>query len=140
LRVAGQILADAAGSYGFAVDAGGAGDYARVIVDGTVVAGTWPSTQPTGPLALSPGWHDVALDYSNNDGVVAVTVTVTRDGVPFEPTVRPVATTQLAGALANPVNLVDGGIATTTFAVSAPDGAIVDYADVGLYVTGSTPR
>jgi len=71
VRFAGQLLVDTAGDYTFTVDTGPDNtDGFRLWVDGAVVAAHWLAVTdiPTSaPITLSPGWHDLLVDYAQHD-------------------------------------------------------------------------
>ncbi len=92
LRFAGQIYIAAAGSHAFAAATPGSYDTATVWVDRHAIA----RTGMPGTVALDPGWHGFAVDFTsgqaNNPHDASLAVTL--DGQPIATTaLRPAATT-----------------------------------------------
>ena len=116
------------------------------MIDGVTVAGSWPGqvAQPTStPLDLTPGWHDVIFDYSQDVGGDSVRLETSTPDIPLQPiaptALRPVRTTGLLGYATSPtLALVDAtaagqpGVAMMPFAIATPPGSVVDFADLVL--------
>jgi hypothetical protein len=70
-RFFGKILVPAGGDYIFALER--LDDGARLFIDGKLVIDSWrvqaATTSESKPIALSPGAHDIRLDYSQGSGM-----------------------------------------------------------------------
>ena len=141
LRYGAQLRIDTPGTYTFTFDlGGGAGDYARLFVDGAIVASHWPGEpeKPGEHVALAAGWHDVIVDYADHassrlqlvmsgPGVLGAPIAAAR--------LRPVRTGGLlASVVGTTTNLVDAsaagnGVASVALPLDAPADAEVDFVD-----------
>lgn len=137
LRFAGQLRIDAAGAYAFGFDVGTElGDYARIFVDGAVVASTWPG-DAVAPAAvqLAAGWHDLVVDYADQNGDAQLTATITPPGgTPVTlggAQLRPVRATGWLAAVPPTTGATwsTPGSTAVPLALAAPGGAVVDAID-----------
>jgi hypothetical protein len=155
LRYAAQLRVDTEGTYVFAVDPGTeAGDYERLLIDGTPVASRWPgmADMPASSTVLGLGWHDLVLDYADKTTADHVKLTMQPPGGVAAPIpaaqLRPVrAGYLLAGATGPAANVADAtssGPTTSTvplaFASAPPAEAVVDFVDLFFYLAGTAPR
>jgi hypothetical protein len=154
LRYTGQLRVDQTDLYVFGLDLGpDPTDYARLLIDGIPVAGHWPGGVTAGTseaIELTPGWHDVLLDYSQTYSYARLRLTMSSPTVPTQPIaaerLRPVSRTGLLAMIAGiDTPLVDAtptgpGVAMVAFPISAPAGTITDFVDYFFYLGGATPR
>lgn len=75
-RFYGKLIVPQAGEYVFAVDR--LDDGARLSIDGQLVLDSWKiqaaTSQESKPITLSPGVHDIRLDYSQGTGMGSLTL------------------------------------------------------------------
>jgi hypothetical protein len=153
VRYTGQLRVDKPESHVFTFDLGPPSTvYARLHVDGTVVASNWgggAGKLQSDPVALSPGWHDILVDYAKIGGGGAWNLQTSIDGAPPTPIpasrLRPVATSgNLVAAghadvtLADATDGVNPGITTAPVMFSAPAGATIDFIDVFFWLQNET--
>ncbi len=142
LRYAGQLRVDADSDVTFTLDEGGASQhYARLFIDGTRVAASWPGDpmKPTSdPVHLLAGWHDVVADFAMYSGNERVHLTA--NGAPLDAMhLRPVRTGGLLAYSVGPsANLGTNATTTTTYTLPVPAGATIDSLDNGMYLQNAT--
>ncbi|HUS32214.1 MAG TPA: hypothetical protein VMZ53_27125 [Kofleriaceae bacterium] len=140
LRYAGQLRVETTEARVFAFDLGTdtTRDYARLLIDGKPIAGRWPGLMDqltSEPLELTPGWHDILLDYAQSDATARLQLTMssaTRAATAIEPMVlRPVRDGGLLTSVYRNenINLVDGAALDVALKLDAPAGATVQFLD-----------
>ncbi|MDB4960741.1 MAG: hypothetical protein JWP01_740 [Myxococcales bacterium] len=88
MRFAGQLKIDEPGMYTFTADIGTeAGDLYRIWIDDKLVAQRWPPTPdvPMVTLALEPGWHDLLVDFGEEDLSAKIQLVMSGPGIPSGP-------------------------------------------------------
>jgi hypothetical protein len=148
IRFAGQLLVDDAASYTFTADVGTeAGDGFRIWIDGTVVASHWAGmtdTPTSAPIALAAGWHDVLVDYGNQDMTAQVHFKIAgpdgnaavvpsdhlRPTVAFGHTIAFFDRNSAGYPLADAVGATPG-VTDISLPITPPAGAVIDAVDVG---------
>lgn len=88
VRFAGQVLIDTAASYTFSADIGTeASDIYRIWIDGELVANVWPAMvdRLTATLPLEPGWHDLLVDFGEENANARIKLTMSGGGIPDGP-------------------------------------------------------
>jgi len=141
MRFAGQVLIDAPGMYTFSADIGTEpNDLFRIWIDGVLVANLWPPTPDrlTATIPLTAGWHDLLVDYGENDLSARVQLRMAGPGIPDGPIdpqrLRPAVafglTASFFGFQSYP--LTDAGVVNVDLPLSAPIGAVIAAVDFGF--------
>ena len=146
LRFAGQIRIDEAGTYTFGADVGTqANDGFRIWIDGQLIAHRWlpAPEQLVGTVDLAPGWHDLLVDFNEDEDTAQLAVQMSGPGVPEGPIdparLRPVmasgltASTVVAGSIPLADATIAGpGVTSVLTPLVGPAGAVIDFLDFGI--------
>ncbi|HEY4177241.1 MAG TPA: PA14 domain-containing protein [Kofleriaceae bacterium] len=140
LRLTGQILITQDATYAFSVTTDM--EVWRVLVDGQLVGNTWlpQITTPAPNIALTPGWHDILIDYIESTANANLHLRVVGgdlNGPVASNRLRPVAAQGRIAVLTDPTthNLVDASTATTpgvaevAFTSTGVPGATLEMTD-----------
>jgi len=150
VRFAGQLLIDAAGDYAFSVDKGNAADDGfRLWLDGKVIANHWSKLTDkltSTALTLAPGWHDVLVDYAQNDSSAEVHLLIsaagssTADQIVASDHLRPAVVFGHTAGFVDPAltgtPLTDHATTTIAMPVTAPAQTVIDNVDIGYALIG----
>lgn len=143
VRFAGQLLIDADGDYTFTVDKGSAADDGfRLWLDGKVIAAHWNELTDklvSDAVTLGVGWHEVLVDYAQNDGSAEVHLkmaagsgaSVVIDSDHLRPAVVFGRTAGFLDGALTGTGLADNATTTISMPVTAPAQTVIDNVDVG---------
>jgi hypothetical protein len=141
MRFAGQVSIDTPGMYTFSADIGTeANDLFRIWIDGVLVANVWPPTptQLTATLPLTAGWHDLLVDYGEEDLSATVLLRMSGPGIPDGPIdpqrLRPAVAFGLTAPFVafQSFPLTDAGVVLIDLPLRAPVGAVIASVDFGF--------
>jgi hypothetical protein len=140
LRYVGQLLADSDADYALAVDVGAdPTDGFRLFVDGNLIASRWLGTPntPSATVHLARGWHDLLVDYSENQGDARVALKM--NGAIVDPThLRPAVANGLTSVFFDPTSrgIPDPGTLALPMPITATSAlARIDFVDYGLRIS-----
>lgn len=141
MRFAGQVHLDAPGMYTFSADVGAEPlDLYRIWIDGALAANYWPPIpdRPKATLSLSEGWHDLLVDYADENLLAKVQLRMSGPDVaegPIDPKrLRPAVAFGLTAPYFVVANypLMDAGVINVPLPVVAPGGARIGAVDHGF--------
>lgn len=141
MRFAGQVSIDTPGMYTFSADIGSEpNDLFRIWIDGVLVANLWPPTPSrlTATIPLTAGWHDLLVDYGEEDLSAKVQLRMSGPGIPDGPIdpqrLRPAVAFGLTAPFVAYQNypLTDAGVVVIDLPLKAPVGAVIASVDYGF--------
>ena len=139
LRYAGQLRVDTEGDYELAVDVGDdRDDRFRLWIDHQIVAAAWFGTpeRRAASVHLTPGWHDLIVDYSEARGNAEITLL--QNGAPVDPGhLRPAIAGGLLAAFVDTAStqlIPDLGQLVIDLPITGPDSKVIDAVDYGFRI------
>jgi hypothetical protein len=148
LRFAGQVMIDQKGMYTFTADIGTeAGDLYRIWIDDKLVANRWAPTPDVSSvtLELEPGWHDLLVDFGEEDFTAKIKLLMSGPGIPSGPIdpqrLRPAVafglTAPFVALMAYPLadaSSTAPGVTQVDMPLVAPPGAKIGAVDYGFAI------